>query len=682
MKVIWDGKFKRNYPLVVDPPLLYVGRGVNLRSPKLKDRNYREKGAFIFLENRNSHLIAFGRTRWGKTRFIERAVVDDVEVGNSVFIIDPKGDYELLEAVIDAVERTGRREDFMLFSGANPEVSVRINPLSGMSPDRIGDMLKSLAPVGSDGEFFASVAFKLGKGVSAGLYSLGEREIKLVDILQYLDLNKIQELQDEVSEKGKDPYRADALLSLQPITVKDPKFWSKISSTADVLLDQLSTGVIGRLFGKAEGNPVRERILVERKPIIFYGFIPRLVLGEEIASSIAKLLSTTLIGIYGHMYATNDCFDRTFVEYVDEAKQVFHRGIEQKFNIAGGLNVSICAFTQSKGDLEEKLGKELTKVVLDNTNWLIFSVLDSDTAQQFSNASGTKKVYEPVWEEGDGRLPKLSLIPRDRPLVESSEFMRMRKGCFHAFLDGSWYRGYSDMLSDRRRIWIKPLAYPVKEIIKSFKVDRESALHLREDEGAVGSIVDLVVDLREYPYYRRYVNPQSTAPPPLVSVSVGVEETSPPAPTLLPPPPPQPPPQPRPQPPPTPTLTPTPSEADRIANVVDRKIVKFILENLEEMKEKEINKTLLGGGSRILKQGNYLFVSNVALNLFPIPRDEILRHKKLYLFYYDTVYEKDGRTWNGKGQTRGIRVNHEGVLSFLEDYSFPIESVEIKRVAG
>lgn len=678
MKVIRNGKFKRSYPLVVDPPVLYIGRGVNLRSPKLKDRRYRERGAYIYLENRNSHLIAFGRTRWGKTRFIERAVVDDIEVGNSVFIIDPKGDYELLEAVIDAVERTGRQDDFMLFSGANPEISIKINPFNGMPPDRIGDMLKSLAPVGENGEFFASVAFKLGKAVASGLYAKGEKEIKVVDILQHLDLKKIQELQDDVSEKGRDPYRGDALLSLQPLTSKDPNFWSKISSTADVLLDQLSTGVVGKLFGKAEGNPIRERILVERKPIIFYGFLPRLVLGEDIASIIAKLLSTTLIGIYGYMYANNDYFDRMFVEYIDEAKQVFHRGIEQKFNIAGGLNVSICAFTQSKGDLEEKLGKDLTKVVLDNTNWLIFSVLDSDTALEFSRASGTKKVYEPVWEEGDGRLPKLSLVPKDRPLIESSEFMRMRKGCFHAFLDGSWYRGYSDMLRDRRRIWIKPLKYPVKEIVKHFGVDRETALRMRESEEVIEKFADLVVDLRNYPYYSKYVKSGGRGPS-LVPPRQATFSHSPPAhikdtvaraeepeleaqeEAVL-----------------TATV-PSPSEADRIANEVDRKIVKYILENLEKFMEKEINVTLIGGGSRVLKQGDHLYISNIALNIFPLSRDEILRYKKMHLFHYDTIYEKHGKKWKGRGQTRGIKVNHEGVLDFIEDYPFPIKSIELKR---
>ena len=146
----------------------------------------------------------------------------------------------------------------------------------------------------------------------------------------------------------------------------------------------------------------------------------------------------------------------------------------------------------------------MTKIILDNTNWVIFSVLDSETAQEFSKASGIKRTYEPVWEEGDGRLPKLSLIPKERPLIESSEFMRMRKGCFHAFLDGSWYRGCSSLLKDRRKIWIKPLPYPDKRLLEE-GFSKEEALKIREDEERMKHFVDLIVDLRTYPYYQNFI---------------------------------------------------------------------------------------------------------------------------------------------------------------------------------
>lgn len=510
LEVVYPTKFKRDYPLLKNA--LYIGRGINLRSQRIKeDPKYLERGAYIYLENRNSHLLGFGRTRWGKTRFIERCCVDDIEVGNSLFVIDPKGDYDLLEAIIDAVERTGRQEDFMFFSVVNPEVSIKLNPLYEMSPNAIGDALRAMSPAGKNGEFFASVAKKLGMSVATALYALGEKEIRVVDILKYLQLEKLQELYDKVEtttpeSDEQERMRTDALLLLKDYLSKDQAFWSKISSTAELLLSILSTGVVGELFGKVYGNPLRDRILKERKKVIFYAYIGALSpqVGEETAGVVARLISSITHGIFGTMYDNNESFDTLFCEYWDEAKNVFYKGCEDKFNKAGGSNVAIHAFTQSKGDLEEKLGEKMTKIILDNTNWVIFSVLDSETAQEFSKASGIKRTYEPVWEEGDGRLPKLSLIPKERPLIESSEFMRMRKGCFHAFLDGSWYRGCSSLLKDRRKIWIKPLPYPDKRLIEE-GFSKEEALKIRRDENKMKNFVDLVIDLRNYPYYRNFI---------------------------------------------------------------------------------------------------------------------------------------------------------------------------------
>jgi len=503
-RVIKDTKFKRDYPLLADA--LYVGRGVNLRDKRLKeDPKYLEKGAYIYLENRTSHLLGFGRTRWGKTRFIERCCVDDIEVGNSLFVIDPKGDYDLLEAIVDAVERTNRREDFMFFSVVNPEVSVKLNPFYEMSPNAIGDALRAMSPAGKNGEFFASVAKKLGYAVSTALYALGQKEIRVVDILKYLSLEALRELYDRVeASSGEEKLRIDALLLLKDYLNKDQTFWSKVSSTAELLLSILSTGVVGELFGKVYGNPLRDRILKERKKVIFYAYIGALSpqVGEETAGVIARLISSITHGIFGTMYDKNESFENLFCEYWDEAKNVFYRGCEDKFNKAGGLRVAIHAFTQSKGDLEEKIGPQMTKIILDNTNWVIFSILDADTAKSFERASGIKKTYEPVWEEGDGRLPKLSLIPRERPLIEASEFMRMNKGCFHAFLDGSWYRGCSSLLQDRRKIWIKPLSYPDKRLMEE-GFTKEEALAMRANEEALRKVVDFVVDLREYPYFAK-----------------------------------------------------------------------------------------------------------------------------------------------------------------------------------
>jgi hypothetical protein len=148
------GLFKRDYNFIKEA--LYLGYGINLKNSKT-DKKYRVVDIYKSPDMRSTHLICLGRTRWGKTRFIERAIVDDIESGFSIFHIDPKMDYDGLEAILDAVIRTGRVDDFMLFSPIYPDVSVRVNPFYQQIPDAISDIIKAMSPPSKE-SFFEEVA--------------------------------------------------------------------------------------------------------------------------------------------------------------------------------------------------------------------------------------------------------------------------------------------------------------------------------------------------------------------------------------------------------------------------------------------------------------------------------------------------------------------------------------------
>jgi hypothetical protein len=95
----------------------------------------------------------------------------------------------------------------------------------------------------------------------------------------------------------------------------------------------------------------------------------------------------------------------------------------------------------------------------------------------------------------------------------------MRKGSFHAFIEGSWYRGYSPVLKDRKSIILEPLPYPDSRIVKRFaekykmsleeasRVVREQELMYDYDWIMKEKLADMWVDLREFPYYKNYVLP-------------------------------------------------------------------------------------------------------------------------------------------------------------------------------
>ena len=483
--------FKRTYKLIKD--WLYVGRGINLRKSPLEEVD-------VYLSLRNTHLLGLGRTRWGKTQFIRRCVIDDIERGLSVVVIDPKGDYDLLEGVLDACLKTNREDDFIFFTLVNPEVSVKINPFAGLSPEAIGSTMKAIAP--AEDKFFADVCYYIATGVAYALKSLGKEELRAVDFFQYTTLESLKELLEKVREEGKETsYIKDAILSLEKLASREPKHFSKVSIDYEMALHKLSTGVVGELFGKVYGNPLRER-LINRKPVIFYAYLGALSpeTGEDVVAITSRLILSSLEKVYGYYYDRNWKFHPPIAEYVDEAKQVFYQGMENKLAIAGGLNVYIHMFTQSERDLVSKLGK-LAGVFFDNTNWVIFSIRDDEVAKKFEQGSGKKERYKPLWNKDD-----FVLVREKEPLIPADHFKRTPKGVAHADIEGSWYRVYSPMIEGVRRIKIKEIPYDEERIRKAVKGSEELKISELQNDGRklkeLG-LIDIEISLKDFPYMQK-----------------------------------------------------------------------------------------------------------------------------------------------------------------------------------
>ena len=531
MEVLWTkerqkklqntGKFKRDYPFI--PEALYIGYGINLLNPRIRKKP-RIVDIYKSSEMRSTHLITLGRTRWGKTRFIERAIVDDIESGFSIFHIDPKQDYDNLEATIDALIRTDRVDEFIFYSPYFDEISVRINVLHNQIPDAISDILKAMSPKGKE-PFFNEIVGELGKAVSISEYLKGKREIRFIDIFKYTSVEEINHLFEEIQgadENGtieiggkvydKRQLKADGLLALNKIRQKDRTYWSKVNTTIELVLSQMSTGEVGKTFGKARGNPLLER-MVNGKPFIFSALVGSLFIGKDPAMRISRMINAMHEKAYGRIYIKFQKLNPPISEYWDEGSVVIYDGAFEKINKVGGAGGYIQIFTQSFSDFELNVGKEGTKVFFDNADVVILSVLDKDTAKYFSEMSGTVTRNKPMWTREEGIIA----VPEKEPLIPVELFMKMPKGGFHAFIEGSWYRGYSPMLKDRRKIIIDPLPYPDDRIIehfaKKYKISKQEASEIVKREEVYKDydwimkegLADLWIDLKEFPYYKNYV---------------------------------------------------------------------------------------------------------------------------------------------------------------------------------
>ena len=517
--------FKREYNLIKGA--LYLGYGINLKNSK-NDKKYRIVDIYKSSDMRSTHLICLGRTRWGKTRFIERAIVDDIESGFSIFHIDPKMDYDGLEAILDAVIRTERVDEFILFSPIYPEVSIRLNPFYQQIPDAVSDIIKAMSPSTKE-DFFKEIAGELGKAVSTALYLEGQKEVRFVDIFQYTSVDEIEKLYlriEKADDSGeitignttlsKKQLKIDGLLAVKKLKDKDPTYWGKVNTTLELILSQLSTGLVGEVFGKASGNPLLE-VMLEGKPFIFTAVLGSLYLGKDPASKVAKMVNAMHEKAYGFLYSKFGKLNPPISEYWDEGSVVIYDGAVEKINKVGGIGGYIHIFTQSFSDFKMNIGEERTKVFFDNADFMALSVIDYETAKYFSDASGTILKLRPMWDRIN-----ITAVPEMQPLIKPEYFMQMPKGAFHAFIEGSWYRGYSPMLLDRKRIIIEPLPYPEDRVVNWYAKKYNRSLQQASEEVRKYEITkdydfimkeklaDMWIDLKQFPYYQNYVVPRRT----------------------------------------------------------------------------------------------------------------------------------------------------------------------------
>jgi len=522
-KIKSSSLFERDYEFIKEA--LYLGYGINLRNPRI-GKKPRIVDIYKSPQMRSTHLITLGRTRWGKTRFIERAIVDDIESGLSIFHLDPKQDFDGLEAILDAVLKTERYDEFMLYTPFYDEVSLRINVFYDQIPDAISDIVKAMSPKGKE-DFFKEIAGELAKAISISEYLKGAKEIRFIDIFKYTSVDEINNLFKEIEKADDNGYieiggkkyekkklKIDGLLALNKIRQKDRTYWSKVNTTIELILSQMSTGEVGTTFGKAKGNPLLDR-MASGKPFIFTAILGSLFIGKDPAMRISRMINAMHEKAYGRIYIKFQKLNPAISEYWDEGSIVIYDGAFEKINKVGGAGGYIQIFTQSFSDFEMNVGKEGTKVFFDNADVMLMSVLDKDTAKYFSDMSGTVVRSKPMWTREEGIIA----VPEKEPLIPLELFMRMPKGAFHAFIEGSWYRGYSPMLKDRRRIIIEPLPYPDNRLINYFakkynlsiqeasEIVKQNEVYFDYDWIMKEGLADVWIDLREFSYYKNYVLP-------------------------------------------------------------------------------------------------------------------------------------------------------------------------------
>jgi hypothetical protein len=90
---------------------------VGVRSPKFRNANLKTSFTGIPDELRSRHVYIAGATQHGKSTFIERMALADIDHGHGICILDPKGD--LVKSIIHKIPEV-RATDTILLEASNP----------------------------------------------------------------------------------------------------------------------------------------------------------------------------------------------------------------------------------------------------------------------------------------------------------------------------------------------------------------------------------------------------------------------------------------------------------------------------------------------------------------------------------------------------------------------------------
>jgi type IV secretory pathway TraG/TraD family ATPase VirD4 len=83
--------------------------------------------------DRRAHMYVIGKTGTGKTTLLETLIVEDLQAGRGLALLDPHGD--LVERVLRRMPED-RRRDVIYLNVPDPDLKLAFNPLEPVAPDR------------------------------------------------------------------------------------------------------------------------------------------------------------------------------------------------------------------------------------------------------------------------------------------------------------------------------------------------------------------------------------------------------------------------------------------------------------------------------------------------------------------------------------------------------------------
>ena len=399
-----------------------------------------ERAVFLNQSNRNAHECIFGMTRVGKTRYLSIKVNQDIRNGESILVIDPKGDFEVIQDMYCAAKAAGRLDDFIISHFGFPDICARYNPLSSFTNvSEVASRVTSAISQTGEGKVFKDFAWQYVNVVAKCLHELFEPinyktisfYIKRPEILLslYVDkifpeiepdfLDKVQEIIDENDSRidrqgnpleplatsvaikrylegyieshiGKDFEKLldSIIVPLYNAATLDKTYYDKITASIGPVLDKINQTSAQGVFSFDDNQElpiIHLENIIAKKQIVYIGLDS--LTNQDMAEAVGQAIIADLVSLCGRIYTRGGANQSSLCLHCDEFSNIVRDEFVNLLNKAGGAGIKVSAYTQTINDLGAAFSgnADKAKMLMGNFGTLtMLRVSNEDTASLFT----------------------------------------------------------------------------------------------------------------------------------------------------------------------------------------------------------------------------------------------------------------------------------------------------------
>jgi conjugal transfer pilus assembly protein TraD len=406
-----------------------------------------ESDLYSELANLVGHTLIVGSTRVGKTRLFDLLIAQAIFRGETVIIIDPKGDHGLAQNARVAAEMSamaggeggGEGSRFVYFHPAHPDRSACIDPLRNWNrKTELASRIAALIPSETGADPFTAFGWKVLNDITNGMIATGNRP-NLVQLRRYVEggpesllqqalkvhfNTKVRDWESRVAsylKRFKDRQLLAYLAFYQEVAINEAQsveldglistyehnrdHFQKMIASLIPILSMLTSHPLQELLSP-DFEPGHERLVTDMSKVIRGNKVVYIGLDSladsTVGSAIGSIMLADLAAVAGDRYNYGIATLTPVNLFIDEAAEVLNQPAIQLMNKGGGADFRVTIATQTFADFASRLGDEnKARQVLANTNNKIaLRVLDSETQKYIAEGMPKTKVRSMVLRYG------------------------------------------------------------------------------------------------------------------------------------------------------------------------------------------------------------------------------------------------------------------------------------------